>query len=647
MMRKYITKIILLSTISLQFFNLISSDDEGCPPCSNTPKKKVLPDCYIEILDNSDISCGVTREEVCQTCCSTPLRTAVHFRSQGANTARELVGWQWLIFQCILQNNCNVFSGVYEYQRSFRSERLANSLFGSNVLSFSGSLAPGRTSDELLADNFGLSRNFKGQIKFCPQIENHIFDFEFYSNLNYLCDSLFVRIHAPLTYTIWQIDACETIESTSPTFDPCYMDNNPNEQTPTASSIQEALSGNFTFGDMKTPWCAGKFCLNKKRKKIAFADIDFIVGYYLRKNPYYYFGGFLQLVFPTGSKRINKEIFEPIVGNGRHFELGFGLTSHFTLWNNIDSNISVFFEGNLTHLFSNRQCRLFDYSRNGTFSRYLLLKEYNTSGITPQYAGSLINANCFNNREAKVKINIKGDFSVKVSYLWKNLDIDIGYNVYGHTKEIVKIIDQCCNIDTKKFAIKGTEDVCCFEYPIVCIDSESFLFPDNAMLPPDTKICVDGQCKEINPPFEGPYEVEVVKNNASQPLATAFNPRPLNSQASNSCKISLSSRSRQVTAPTQINEISQENGFFLCNENTPTRFVSRDDLNVRSGEALSVLSHKFFTFFNYIGFNCYQWIPQVGIGAEIEFDGTRRNDMVCRKSGLNQWGLWFKAGLLF
>ena len=27
--------------------------------------------------------------------CFKNLRTAVHFRSQGANTARELVGWQW------------------------------------------------------------------------------------------------------------------------------------------------------------------------------------------------------------------------------------------------------------------------------------------------------------------------------------------------------------------------------------------------------------------------------------------------------------------------------------------------------------------------------------------------------------------------
>ena len=31
----------------------------------------------------------------CNTSCFNNLRTALHFRSQGANTARELVGWQW------------------------------------------------------------------------------------------------------------------------------------------------------------------------------------------------------------------------------------------------------------------------------------------------------------------------------------------------------------------------------------------------------------------------------------------------------------------------------------------------------------------------------------------------------------------------
>jgi hypothetical protein len=77
---------------------------------------------------------------------------------------------------------CENYSSVYlayEYQRSFRSGRLANTIFGSSTLRFSGSLVENRNPrTELLADSFGLQRTFRGSVTFCPRIENHIVDLE-------------------------------------------------------------------------------------------------------------------------------------------------------------------------------------------------------------------------------------------------------------------------------------------------------------------------------------------------------------------------------------------------------------------------------------------------------------------------------------
>ena len=52
------------------------------------------------------------------------------------------------------------------------------------------------------------------------------------------------------------------------------------------------------------------------------ADIDVIVGYNWINDDCYHFGTYLQAVLPTGKKRKNLFIFSPVVGNGKHFELG-------------------------------------------------------------------------------------------------------------------------------------------------------------------------------------------------------------------------------------------------------------------------------------------------------------------------------------
>ena len=74
-------------------------------------------------------------------------------------------------------NNWGAFYLAYEFQRTFKSERLANALFGTNTLCFPGSLVPNRSGTALLADNFGLPSDFQGSVSFCPRMQNHIVDF--------------------------------------------------------------------------------------------------------------------------------------------------------------------------------------------------------------------------------------------------------------------------------------------------------------------------------------------------------------------------------------------------------------------------------------------------------------------------------------
>ena len=57
-------------------------------------------------------------------------RHSVYFRSQGANTARELVGWQWEINKPEMCENYGAAYLAFEYQRSFKDKQIAEALFG-------------------------------------------------------------------------------------------------------------------------------------------------------------------------------------------------------------------------------------------------------------------------------------------------------------------------------------------------------------------------------------------------------------------------------------------------------------------------------------------------------------------------------------
>ena len=110
--------------------------------------------------------------------CLSALRGTSFFspRSQGTNTARELVGWQRFINKEAPHSVYGVCSITPEYLNSFRPERLAEYFWGSNELNISGSQVSTRTDNDLLADYFGLSPEFSSNILIAPKMKNFLTD---------------------------------------------------------------------------------------------------------------------------------------------------------------------------------------------------------------------------------------------------------------------------------------------------------------------------------------------------------------------------------------------------------------------------------------------------------------------------------------
>ena len=358
----------------------------------------------------------------------------------------------------------------------------------------------------------------------------------------------------------------------------------------TVPSIVAALDGQTTFGDMTTPWAFGRFptC---SRSKNAVAGVALVAGWNFWQSDCGHFGAFFQYVAPTGNKPDPRFIFNPVVGNGKHHELGGGISAHYDLWNNdCDQSLTAYLDGYVVTMLSNTQLRSFDFTGKGCLSRYMLLEEVTPATGTPTaYTGSLINGINFATRYARVKVSVKGDATLRFVYSNGGFNFGFGYNVYGQSKESLyltcKVVNDCEGnplIDPALgYAFKGCAN----------------LYSNGVTIaPPLTQSnATITECGTNDVP------AKLIQN----PTSTVA------SADSSNCSTTCSGAASNT--------------------------LSNGVLNLNSGEAPKQFTNKGFATLDYTWAEC-DYAPYLGIGAEAE-GGS--------KFSLNQWGVWIKGGIQF
>ena len=577
-------------------------------------------------------------------------------RSQGDNTARELVGWQHQLFNNYDESYAAIASTL-EYTRSFESERIAQKFFSTSSLTFSGSQQALRAIQEVVADQFGLATDFKGTLSIDPKIENVIIDMNFYAGLNSWCPGLYLRVNAPIVHTRWTLglDSCLSCSESLRGcihFPPCYMSTSPEVlfandctvppraitapastvgcpanttlQIPsfikndcTAPELRDALSGNFIFGDMTEPWQAGKFSFCP-RSKTGLADIDVSIGLNLLQNDCAHAGVFAVVVIPTGNRPKAHFIFEPIIGDGKHWHLGAGLSGHISLFPHRHDgcfNAGIYFDGRIVNVFKTDQIRSFDFMNNGLLSRYLLLKEFDIDG---NYSGRLINAINFTTRNCEVSVGAQVDFSAKLFARYGGWEIDIGYNFFQRESEKICLKTKCpCPLDARNFGIKGVEGVCALQFDL---DANGVVIASS----------------------ETRRGLNTMQNNTTifTSLLPNAEPEIFTDPESGETITALSWNSQTALAEdTPFTDLTIANGFVGAQLDFVPKRVTCDDLDISSAAQPRIKTNKIFGHINYtFKDGCY--CPHIGIGAEGEFDS-------CAHNSLGQWGIWIKAGLSF
>ncbi|KKP29262.1 MAG: hypothetical protein UR12_C0011G0009 [candidate division TM6 bacterium GW2011_GWF2_30_66] len=598
--------------------------------------------------------------------CGYPL---LAYRSQSANLARRIVTTPSGVNKYDAKKYNSNSSIAIEYSRSFNPEKILTNLLGTdacncNIL-IQGSKIENRNPQAWLADYFGLPMDFDSKISLKPVIQNAIIDLHYYAGLDQLLEGIFLRIYAPIVYTNWNLNMIETINDYGTScFPKGYMSKCGVQREALPTDFTNVMNdGKTTFGEMQTPIKFGIFC-PQAQTDTKLADLRTELGWNFLLEEDYHIGLSLHVAAPTGTRPTGYYIFEPIVGNGKHWELGAGITASWVPWRSEteDKFFGIYFDAVITNMLKTCQNRSFDFNCK-TNSRYMLLEEmsYGESQISTctgndiscsstidccdqdcscnpyyTYASKLVPAINITTQCVYSKIDIQADLAIKLSYFSNNWGFDLGYNFWARSGEKFYSQDQI-DQDQKKYSIKGDAYIYGSYINNTNQNTNTIIVPLSA-----TQSQADIHSGTNYPLIPGEVDSTATCQESTGLVRISYNPRIDNAKL----------------AYYNVNQINMPlTDAYGCPiiDNTPNEktsmqpvILSSTDIDMQKGP--KAFTNKIFGNFNY---NWYRKnknkTPYLGFGGEAEFAGG--TDCCKNNSSQNisvsQWGAWIKAGFSF
>ena len=382
-------------------------------------------------------------------------RTFLTPRSQSENTAREFAGWASFINKYNERNVYGTWSITPEYTHSFKAQRLAHYFFSTDVLGISGSQVVARDDQDLLADYFGLAPNFQSTVLVEPIMQNIIAECAGYIGWR----TFYLRLHTAVAQARTYMKLSENVlnNGVGSQFPAEYMD--VDAVTPPFTSFKQAMrSRGVSYGQVQ-PLNYGHICCDTQTYT-ALADIHIIAGWNCFDRERGAMGLYAKTVIPTGNKPNNRCIFEPIVGNGHHWEFGLGFSGHGLVWEkDAEQEINFIVDFHITHLFKSRQRRSFDLMPNGLNSRYILAKQFDDTQAYTNVTVPMINATTLC---CDVEMHYQGEGIAMFAYQYKNFGFDFGYNAWLRSPEKITDIEE---LPYNIYALKGIQNVSIGDIP--------------------------------------------------------------------------------------------------------------------------------------------------------------------------------------
>jgi len=496
--------------------------------------------CNTSNSSSSDTSTNNTDSSCCsdtEVCGNVVCKTVFLPFSQGENRARDYAGIDCFKYVNNPDETSWYFTADIAYQENFHKSKLGAYFFpnGTNTLHVGPDQSPFlTTTPDPTVDVSGfevlLSSTFDGTLTINPRIRNVIVEPTLYVGLDKWVEGAWFWTKIPITNTRWFLDCCETVSSqgnsiialdvfgdlvanlyTAPGIgSPVSAGFPPAPAFGKPDQIQQAFGGVLTVNNYSCPLKAGKL-LCCEDVTTAIADIPVHLGYNIVRKDNAYLGVYFRAVFPTGHTKNRQSLFDPTVGYNR-WQFGIGTNMGAKLYEKNDTSLSIIADGYYTHIFNKSQCRTFDLTHNGCFSRYLPLTEallvapdLSVSQTTVVIStGNVVPiANVFNICvDSGFNWNFDGVVFLQAQH--KRWIADLGYEVKARSREslssplasshlcdpCMEDCGDCCTPqqvgpnDNKQYAIKGLDQT--FAYNTILIESLNNATINNATGPGTT-----------------------------------------------------------------------------------------------------------------------------------------------------------------
>lgn len=552
-------------------------------------------------------------------------------RSQGADSARELAGRSQAYSMITSGGGSWTLSLAPSYVHSFRSDHIVDYFFGRNCIGCSGSqVAGGREACDIFTDYFVLPANYYSRIAFDPVRISFVFDVDFYWQMPYLCNRLFFKLHVPFEHAKTDLQIAEKIcrncagvvQPTPAPYPAGYLGPQAitdfNRRLNRYEDVEDAFEGgNLDVGDIDEGYNYGRIWGRDDHTRIA--DLRATLGVSAVKREFSHLGIGLCVLFPTGTRPDAEFLYDAVVGNGHHWELGCEILGSWLFWRPDEScwSAGLYWQARVTHLFKTCQKRSYDFVCNPG-SRYSLIAQFRpgsdglffADGIPSpyQYLGKLYPTINTTTLRSTISVNAQADIAFMFALQRKGLEIDLGYNCWVRGAEKLVCRDKFPQGGCGLFALKGDSQL----YGFNAADEPI------ALCPTQQKATIHGGQGVGNFVVGQQYTNANVDNPVLAFAAGAAVLYQLN------------------TADSGAMGIAQQQ----VNTSNPPIFLTDADINNCSGLVDRSCTNKIFAHIGYTWNEGCTVTPYFGGGAELEW-GAKCNGIY------DQGGVWIKGGFVY
>ncbi len=587
------------------------------------------------------------------SCCTNgvqPVAPYLSIRSQGVNTPRRLAG---TLEYTHLPGDCNpygYFSVAVEATGSFNHKNINKTLFGTeseyNQITISGSQVAQRGPTDWLAEYFYLPPDYQSSLTFRPWITNFIVDMDLYVSLDQWWHNTYIALYAPFVHTRWDLGMQECIQNPgsdsypSTYFAPQAIARNQLQQNftqyingiriPAVEQPRSTATGAQQITIAMEPLTNAQMSCTRKIHT-SMAEIRLVAGWDFIMDTDRHMGLAMHLGAPTGNRPTGIFLFEPIIGNGHHWEFGGGFNGHWDFWATEDecTYASFYVDAIVTHLFIATQKRTFDL-KGKPFSRYMLTERMDYA-YTNTFASNSLNYQGFTQSRpgpngqfqdeympvanittitVDVGVDVQAELTAFFTVVHNAWSFDVGYNFWARTCDDISLKPNKNPPLPQSFSLKGDA----FVFGLVQGD------PNNTAL-----------------------ELGASESNATIHAGTNLSPSGNTSFNAGATNPNIDNPVPAQTPTTPL--VNGVNGLQINTSVDPIYINIPQDLDACASRT-SGMSSKLFAHVQYNADperHC-AWNPFFGLGGEVEF---AHSGNACLRTNVSQWGVWVKGGIAF